>query len=71
MRARIVAIGTGIDTWLKPGVRHKIHYTYHDHFRKLLTEFRFVDSDDVNAFKVIKKRFHETDDGYRKEVFSV
>jgi hypothetical protein len=65
------AIGTGIDTWLKPGVRHKIHYTYHDLFRKLLTELRFVDKSDVNALKVIKKHFYETEDEYRKEVFSV
>jgi hypothetical protein len=67
----LVAIGTGIDTWLKPGVRHKIHYTYHDLFRKLLTELRFADAHDANALKGIKKQFHETDDAYRKEVFSV
>lgn len=67
----LVAIGTGIDTWLKPGLRHKIHYTYHDLFRKLLTELRFIDKSDVDALKVIKRHFYEIDDEYRKEVFSV
>src|SRR5579859_5288610 len=31
----IVAIGTTIDTWLKPGIQYKVHYTYNDRFRAL------------------------------------
>lgn len=66
-----VAIGTALDTWLKPGLRYKIHYKYHDQFRKLWTDIKFIKPEDVSALNHIKRKFQETDDHYRKEIFSV
>ena len=59
-----------MDKWLKPSVRHKIHNMYHDRFRELLTELRFVKPDHVIELKVLKKWFHEVDDD-RKDLFTV
>lgn len=52
-----VAIGTTLDTWIKPGERWRAHDHYDDEFRKLRRELDYIEPADAAAVRRIDQKY--------------
>ncbi len=62
----LVAIGTGIDTWVKPADRWKTHYSYNDHYIARETELAGIRPTDLAALADFRQRLDALDSDCRK-----
>ena len=62
----LVAIGTGIDTWLKPAGKWKTHYSYNDLYIARESELKGISPTDIAALTDFRQRLDSLDFDYRK-----
>ena len=62
----LVAIGTGIDTWVKPAGKWKSHYSYNDLYIARESELAGISSMDIAALTDFRQRLDSLDSDYRK-----
>jgi hypothetical protein len=62
----LVAIGTGIDTWIKPAGKWKTHYSYNDLYIARESELAGIGPADLTALNAFRQRLDSLDSDYRK-----
>jgi hypothetical protein len=62
----LVAIGTGIDTWVKSAGRWKTHYSYNDLYIARESELARISPTDLSALADFRQRLDALDSDYRK-----
>jgi hypothetical protein len=65
----IVSIGTGIETALKPGDKHKTHFVYNDLYSSLRLKALAVDSTNSAEVRALQAELAQVDEKYQREQF--